>query len=103
MAASGVVASFGDQQSGAVVMVVVYVRIQASLARSASLSKRIYALLLPDGETGEWAEVNVRASALGGFGVFPVKHNRGQLDWSNVSNVPVLMVCIARRTLLAGL
>ena len=70
-------------------MVVCYVRLYASLAPNASPASRIYALLLPSADTTTWTELDVRQSSLGGFGTYP-KRQAG-LDWSDLSNTPVLM------------
>ena len=70
-------------------MVVLYVSLDTSLASSETPAKRVYALLLAD-VSGYWAEVDVQPSTLSGYGVYP-SHNSG-LDWSNVGDVPVLMV-----------
>ena len=74
-------------------MVVCYVRLYASLAPTATPSSRVYALLLPDAADSTWAEVDVRHSLLGGFGVFPKRSSA--LNWGNVADVPVLL-CASR-------
>lgn len=62
----------------------IYVTLQP--APDKPCGKTVYALLLPDG--GEWGEVDVRKSAIEGFGVFP--RNTQLLKWSAL-DTPVLM------------
>ena len=72
-----------------VAMVVAYVRLFASLEHNVTPKSRIYALLLPSADTKRWAELSVRQSPLGGFGVYP--RQAGELDWLNMSLTPVLL------------
>ena len=71
-------------------MVVAYVRLYASLAPTTSPSTRVYALLLPSHADDTWAELDVRPSRLGGYGVFPARRKSG-VNWHDVSHIPVLL------------
>ena len=68
-------------------MVLAYVTMQPSLAAGAG--QRVYALLLPDA-AGDWAELEVRPSAVdaAGFGLVPSQ--RGALDWSDLADPALL-------------
>ena len=77
-------------------MVFAWVRLYASLDVNAQPSTQIYALLLPDAGTGDWAELEVRSSPLDGSGVFS-RQMAGGFDWSNVRKRPALLVrCFSR-------
>lgn len=71
-------------------MVVAYVRLYASLSPTASPSSRVYALLLPSHTTNAWAELDVRPSRLGGYGLFPARRG-SSINWDDVGGVPVLL------------
>ena len=91
---SGSDAVGGRDSPSARAMVVAYVRLHAS--PTAPPSGRVYALLLPSADTDEWDEVDVRRSALGGFGAFPV-HGPARhkatcgFSWADTGTTPVLM------------
>ena len=69
-------------------MVVAYVSLSKSATDDAPRS-RVYALLVPSEKESEWAEVAVRRSPLGGFGLYP----RSEADtiWSDALAIPVLL------------
>ena len=79
-------------------MVVAYVRLSSSLASTCSPSSRVYALLLPSADGNDWAELKVRRSPLGGFGVVPCDGE--VLSWNDVTNTPVLLPYLGVETVV---
>ena len=68
-------------------MVFAYVRLPSSLKSKSARATRIHALLLPSTDGSEWAELEVRSSRLGGYGVFA----SGGHPWTAVADTPVTL------------
>lgn len=80
-------------------MVCCYVAIQPNL--TSPKGQKIYALLLPDGDTGEWAELTAAPSKIDktGFGVFPRQLGRSGIKWSSLEH-PVLIPYLGFETVV---
>lgn len=63
----------------------VYVALSPSVDKGFASSGRAYRLLLPSA-SGEWPELSVRPSKLGGYGAYPASS-----EWRNVGNSPILL------------
>ena len=66
-------------------MVVAYVHLYSALPATGKPTSRVYRLLLPSAQSKNWAELSLRPSPFGGYGVFP--------RWNDIDmmSMPVLL------------